>query len=126
LRRVAGTITPSTINLADLYVELWTSLASLLQSYTAVHGLHRGGQAKIDSTNETITARHGKKWLILARNYEIVTWTRENGNIGTLELTISGNLRASRNEEAEEAMDLAAERWARELMLSPSGANGGE
>lgn len=123
MRRVAGTITPSTINLSDLYVELWTSLASLLHSYTAVHGLHNGSQAIIDSTNETITARHGKKSLILTRNYEIVTWTRENGTMGTLKLTISGNLRASKNEEA---MDLAAERWARELMLGTSGANGGE
>jgi hypothetical protein len=123
LRRVAGTITPSTINLSDLYVELWTSLASLLHSYTAVHGLHNGSQAIIDSTNETITARHGKKSLILTRNYEIVTWTRENGTMGTLKLTISGNLRASKNEEA---MDLAAERWARELMLGTFGANGGE
>jgi hypothetical protein len=123
LRRVAGTITQSTINLSDLYVELWTSLASLLHSYTAVHGLHNGSQAIIDSTNETITARHGKKSLILTRNYEIVTWTRENGTMGTLKLTISGNLRASKNEEA---MDLAAERWARELMLGTSGAKGGE
>jgi hypothetical protein len=123
LRRSAGKITQSTINLASLYAELWTSLASLLRSYTAVHGLHNGSQAAIHSTNETITARHGKKSLILTRNDEIVTWTRENGSMGTLELTISGNLRASKNEEA---MDLAAERWARELMLGPSGVNGGE
>lgn len=123
MRRKAGTITPSTIDLANLYVELWTSLASLLQSYTAVHGLHNGSQATIHSTNETITVRHGKKSLILTRNYEIVTWTRENGSMGTLELSISGNLRASKNEEA---MDLAAERWARELMIDSSGANRGE
>jgi len=123
LRRGSGAITQSTINLASLYAELWTSLASLLRSYTAVHGLHNGSQANIHSTIDTITARHGKKSLILTRNYEIVTWTRENGSMGTLELTISGNLQASENEEA---MDLAAERWARELMLDPSGANGGE
>jgi hypothetical protein len=123
LRRGAGTITQSTINYANLYAELWTSLASLLRSYTAVHGLHRGSQATVHSTNEKITARHGKKRLILTRNHAIVTWTRENGSMGTLELTGSGNLRAS---EIEEAMDFAAERWARELMLDPSGANRGE
>jgi hypothetical protein len=123
LRRGAGTIAQSTINLANLYVELWTSLASLLRSYTAVHGLHSSQSATVDSTNEKITARYGKKWLILTRNHAIVTWTRENGSMGTLELSNSGNLRASKGEEA---MDLAAERWARELMLGPNGTNRGD
>jgi hypothetical protein len=34
--------------------------------------------------------------------------------MGTMELTESGTLRSATNEEA---MDLAAEQWARELML---------
>jgi hypothetical protein len=42
-----------------------------------------------------------------------VTWMRENGNSGVLELTEAGCLRG---ESGEEEMDLAAEAWARELM----------
>jgi hypothetical protein len=96
-----------------LYIELWASLASLIRSYTAAHGLHNSRHAVVDSTEEKITARHGEKWLVLIRNHDSVTWTRENGDGGTLELTESGSLRSP---NGEEAMDLAAERWARELM----------
>ena len=96
-----------------LYAELWTSLASLLRSYTAAHGLHLKREAMIELTEETITVRHGEKWLRLIRNHAILTWTRENGNMGTMELTESGTLRS---DAQEEAMDLAAEQWAREIM----------
>lgn len=96
-----------------LYVELWASLASLLRSYTAAHGIHSDRHAVIDSTEEKITARHEEKWLVLIRNHDSVTWTRENGDGGTLELTESGSLRGPKGEEP---MDLAAEQWARELM----------
>jgi hypothetical protein len=96
-----------------LHRELWTSLASLLRSYTAAHGLHRGHHAHVESSEDKITARHGEKCLILTRNHQSVTWTRENGDSGTLELTENGHLRAP---SSEEAMDLAAEHWARELM----------
>jgi hypothetical protein len=100
-------------SLEALHRELWASLASLLRSYTAVHGLHSARQAVVDSTEEKITARHGEKWLVLIRNHESVTSTRENGDGGTLELTESGSLRGPKGEEP---MDLAAEQWARELM----------
>jgi hypothetical protein len=96
-----------------LHRELWTSLASLLRSYTAAHGLHNGRQAHVESSEGKITAQHGEKRLILTRNHHSVTWTRENGEKGTLELTESGTLRSP---HGEEAMDLAAEQWARELM----------
>ncbi len=98
----------------QLYSELWTSLASLLQSYTAVHGLHLKREAAIELTEEEITVCHGGKWLRLIRNHSILTWTRENGSMGTLELTEAGTLRSASHEEA---MDLAAEQWAREIML---------
>ena len=96
-----------------LFEELWISLASLLRSYTAAHGLHRKREAAVELTEEQITVRHGEKWLRLIRNHAILTWTRENGSMGTLELTESGTLRSSTHEEA---MDLAAEKWAREIM----------
>lgn len=97
-----------------LFAELWTSLASLLRSYTAVHGLHLKREAAVELSGEEITVRHGEKWLRLIRSHAILTWTRENGTMGTLELTVSGTLRSSTHEEA---MDLAAEQWAREIMF---------
>jgi hypothetical protein len=118
-----GTIAQSAVSFDSLYVELWTSFASLLRSYTAAHGLHSHQFASVDSSNEKIELVHGKKRLILTRNHANVTWTRENGSMGTFELTISGHLRAS---ESEEAMDLGAERMARELMADPTGTQSGD
>ena len=100
-----------------LYAELWTSLASLLRSYTALHGLHANREAAVESTEHKITVIHNEKWLRLTRNHAILTWMRENGTMGTLELTEAGTLRG---DNGDEAMDLAAEQWARDLMLSPS------
>lgn len=97
----------------QLFAELWISLASLLRSYTAAHGLHLKREAAVELTGEEINVRHGEKWLRLIRNHAILTWTRENGSMGTLELTESGTLRSNTHEEA---MDLAAEQWAREIM----------
>ena len=101
-------------SLEALWAELWTSLASLLRSYTAAHGLHLGQEAVVELTEEEIIVRHGEKWLRLIRDHAFLTWTRENGSMGMLELTESGNLRSSAHEEA---MDLTAEQWAREIML---------
>jgi hypothetical protein len=42
-----------------------------------------------------------------------VTWKREDGSQGTLELTETGRLRST---TGEEEMDMAAEAWSRELM----------
>ncbi len=97
----------------ELCTELWVSLASLLRSYTAVHGLHANREAEIEQTIGKITVRHGQKWLSLARNHAHLNWTRDNGNSGTLEITESGTLLGP---DGEEAMDLAAEAWARSLM----------
>ena len=96
-----------------LWGELWVSLASLLRSYTAVHGLSGNHQPVIEQNEERILAQHGEKWIELRRSSAIVIWKRENGNRGTLELTEPGRLRSS---SGEEEMDLAAESWARELM----------
>ena len=98
---------------AQLYVELWVSLASLLRSYTAAHGLNGNRQATVELGEERITVRHGDSWLDLKRSGSQVSWQRENGTGGTLELTESGTLRG---ETGEEEMDMAAEAWARELM----------
>jgi hypothetical protein len=96
-----------------LYVELWVSLASLLRSYTAAHGLNRDRQATVELGEERITVRHGNAWLDLERNGSQVRWQREDGRNGLLELTEAGRLRSG---EEEKEMDMVAEAWARELM----------
>jgi hypothetical protein len=96
-----------------LFVELWVSLASLLRSYTAAHGLNGNRQATVELGENKITVRHGEKWLDLMRDGGLITWQRENGNNGTVHMTESGQLRT---EGGEEEMDMAAEKWARELM----------
>ena len=97
----------------QLYLELWVSLASLLRSYTAAHGLNGDRQATVELGQNKITVRHGNAWLELNRQAASITWHRENGHHGELELTEAGRLRAG---ETEEELDMAAEAWARELM----------
>ena len=103
----------TTIADAQVHTELWHSLASLLRSYTAAHGLNGNRQAEIEADGDRITVRRGGAWLHLERQDASVRWTREDGRNGVLELTEAGRLRSS---EGEEEMDLAAEAWARELM----------
>jgi hypothetical protein len=99
--------------LERLWPELWISLASLLRSYTAVHGLNGNRQAAVEQDEDRIVVRHGVKWLDLKRDGATVTWKRDDGSHGALELTETGRLRSK---SGEEEMDLAAEAWARELM----------
>ena len=47
--------------------ELWVSLASLLRSYTAAHGLNGNRQATVELGEEQITVRHGNAWMELDR-----------------------------------------------------------
>ena len=102
---------------AQLYVELWVSLASLLRSYTAAHGLNGDRQATVELGEERITVRYGDSWLDLKRSKSQVSWQREDGSSGTLELTEAGLLRSGEGPQSTEVeMDMAAEGWARELM----------
>jgi hypothetical protein len=102
----------------QLYVELWVSLASLLRSYTAAHGLNGNRQATVELGADKILVRHGDEWLSLARVGAHVRWQRQDGRIGQLEFTEAGQLRGETGEEGLviEEMDMLAERWARELM----------
>jgi hypothetical protein len=113
----------------QLYIELWVSLASLLRSYTAAHGLNGNRQATVELGENNITVRHGDAWLELDRRGSDITWRREDGRSGALQLTEAGRLRDPRSQnrdlghpslnpvhQDEEEMDMAAEAWARELM----------
>ena len=97
----------------QIWVELWVSLASLLRSYTSMHGLNGNRQATVELGEARITVRHGDKWLDLSREGTEITWRREDGREGRLELTEAGRLKT---EDREEDMDLAANDWAQELM----------
>lgn len=97
----------------QLYIELWVSLASLLRSYTAAHGLNRDRQATVELGEQVITVRHGNAWLKLNRQAAAIIWRREDGREGELEFTEAGRLRSGAHEEE---LDMAAEAWARELM----------
>jgi hypothetical protein len=102
---------------AAVYAELWVSLASLLRSYTAAHGLNGDQQATVELGEERITVRYSERWLDLRRTGERVNWLRDNGQSGVLELTEAGTLRSRQDAGGgEEEMDMAAEAWARELM----------
>lgn len=105
-----------------VYDELWVSLASLLRSYTAAHGLNGNRQATVELGEKRILVRHGENWLDLERDGPGVSWKQADGRSGTLELTEAGRLRGDavdlngRYEVVDEEMDMFAERWARELM----------
>lgn len=99
-----------------VYDELWVSLASLLRSYTAAHGLNGNRQAAVEWGEERILVRHAENWLDLLRDGVTVNWQREDGSNGTLELTADGRLHDQASPEADIEMDIAAEAWARGLM----------
>jgi hypothetical protein len=105
---------------STLYGELWVSFASLLRSYTAVHGLNRKQQATVELGEDLILVRAGERWLKLKRHDAEVIWGREDGSRGLMRFTIEGRLATHvgdiENEDREEEMDMQAEAWARELM----------
>jgi hypothetical protein len=81
--------------------------------------LNGNRQATVELGEEQILVRHGEQWLDLKRAEASVSWQREDGRSGTLVFTEAGTLRG---EVGEEEMDMAAERWARDLMReSPQG-----
>jgi hypothetical protein len=112
-RGASGVSGASGVRDEHLWVELWVSLASLLRSYTSMHGLNGNRQATVELGEARITVRHGDKWLDLNRDGAVVMCQREHGREGRMELTEAGRLRSG---DHEEEMDLMANDWARELM----------
>jgi len=105
---------------STLYDELWVSFASLLRSYTSLHGLNRKQQATVELGEDLILVRAGERWIRLIRSEAELVWTREDGSRGLMRFTIEGRLATHvgdiENEDREEEMDMQAEAWARELM----------
>jgi hypothetical protein len=105
----------------ELWPELWVSLASLLRSYTAAHGLNRRQQATVELGDDRILVRAGERWLRLDRAQADIIWARDDARRGLMRFTVEGRLFTHVGEvefeDNEEEMDMQAETWARELML---------
>ena len=105
MEREQSMITP-----AQLHTELWTSWASLLRSYAAAHGLNAPQHAVVEVSAGEIVLRVGPRWLRFTK--DVVEGSQhplqgfclhENGTV----LLADG---------PQEEMDMAAERFARELL----------
>ena len=93
-----------------LQTELWTSWASLLRSYAAAHGLNAPQHAVVEAGREVITLRVGDRWLRFTHS------TVEGNDLHPQPFHLHDDGTVSFGEGFPEEMDLAAERWARELL----------
>ena len=94
--------------------ELWVSLASLLRSYTAAHGLNGTTQATVELSDDLIRVRCGQRWLSLARRDGVIEGRTHAGVRFHLRWSEAGDLLTETGEGLP--MDLQAEQWSRELV----------
>lgn len=97
-----------------LWAEFWVSLASLLRSYTAAHGLNRSQQATVELGEDLIVARVGERWLRLERAGADIQCRQDDGAVWQLHFGEDGSIGSETGAWME--MDMQAESWARELM----------
>ena len=98
----------------NLHRELWTSWASLLRSYAAAHGLNAPQHAVVEVSAHEITLRVGPRWL----RFTVTAVEESYGPTRTFQLNENGTV--TLGSDPEEEMDIAAERFAREMMSAPS------
>jgi hypothetical protein len=89
----------------QLHRELWTSWASLLRSYAAVHSLGREQHAVVEVSAASITVRYGLRWI----TFTPTAFLNSEGLSETFTLTENGCARVG---DVEDEMDLSAERLA--------------
>lgn len=94
---------------ASLQTELWTSWASLLRSYTSLHGLSSSHHAIVEVSAELILVRVDMRTLRSTPS----TLTDTHGQTQPFSLNEDGTVKIGSDTEE---MDLAAERLAREMM----------
>ena len=97
---------------AALQTELWTSWASLLRSYAAAHGLNATQHAVVEVSRDTITLRVGPRWLSFTHT------AVEGSERESQPFQLQENGTVSVGGGPEEEMDLAAERFAREILAA--------
>ena len=89
--------------------ELWTSWASLLRSYAAVHSLGRPQHAVVEISDTQIMVRYGVRWI----RFDQDAYSRSDGRDLPFALTVNGRARVGQDEDE---MDLLAERLASEII----------
>ena len=115
-RQESGASAPEVPLKTNLQTELWTSWASLLRSYAAAHGLNVTHHAVVEVGPEEITLRVNSNWLLFKHH----TMQYSDGRKQAFALTEQGTvLTAAGQDKQEEEMDIAAERFAREMMQTP-------
>ena len=99
---------------ARLRAELWTSWASLLRSYAAAHGLNSMQHAVVEVSAEEITLRVGSRWLRFTPN-EVTASSHP-----PLAFQLNENGTATVGNQPQQEMDIAAEQFAREILIPTS------
>ena len=89
----------------QLQRELWTSWASLLRSYAAVHALGKEQHAVVEVSDDSILVRFGQK----SARFQADTYCAPDGKAHRFALTVNGRARV---DDEEDEMDLFAERLA--------------
>lgn len=95
----------------QLYRELWTSWASLLRSYAAVHSLGRDQHAVVEVSEDSITLRYGLRWM----RFTPSEYATSTGVTEAFTLTVNGRVCVGAQEDE---MDLFAERLASAIINS--------
>ena len=93
-----------------LHTELWTSWASMLRSYAAAHGMNSPVHAVVEVSADEIILRAGQRW----QRFTPSVITSDTAASLTFTLEDDGSVRIG-NAPAEE-MDMAAERFTREIL----------
>lgn len=89
----------------QLHRELWTSWASLLRSYSAVHSLGREHHAVVEVSDTTVLVRYGIRWI----EFTATEYRTSDGEKKPFKLTENGRAII---DDHEDEMDLFAERLA--------------
>ncbi len=98
------------VSAAALHRELWTSWASLLRSYAAAHGLGAAQHAVVEVSADAITLRVGPRWM----HFTPTAMERDDAPPMPFHLNHDGTV--TLGTEPAEGMDMAAERFTRELL----------
>ncbi len=93
-----------------LQTELWTSWASLLRSYAAAHGLNAPQHAVVEVSSAEIVLRVGPRRLRFTHSQV------EEGSHSPQAFCLNEDGSVTLGSDEPEEMDIAAERFAREMM----------
>lgn len=99
-------------NASAVHAELWTSWASVLRSYAAAHGLNAPQHAVVEVGAAEITLRVGPRWL------RFTSSAAESNASSPLPFHLNEDGTVSHAGNPPEDMDMAAERFAREMFTA--------